>query len=1372
MKKILFSLIFLLAWVATATATSITVSSQQVQNVQTSVTELRIACNHAFISSDNKPIQQSSLANGTFYQSVPVTMSGTTATIATFILDSTTDGRNFVASRYSAAFFDADGNKVATYEPFTNFAVPPVFDTGTTCTWSQIAIYNTAAVPIYADLSTYSRTEVDRKLANIVAGTVLNPMTTVGDMIAGGAGGSATRVVGNITTTRKFLTSLGDGSASAMPTFTGLVIGDITTGLGYTPINKAGDTGIGALTTTQPLTLPGNPTLTNHAANKGYVDSVSGITSLNGSTVKTPTFVNDTNVTISTNVGTGVNTLGWSGTLSVARGGTGLSTMTVGDIIYGTSPTTVATLPIGGANTVLHGGVSAPSYSAVSLTADVTGVLPGPKGGTNSAFFQIAGPTVLRTFTLPDASASVLTDAAVVTGAQGGTGVNNNGKTITLGGNLTTAGAFNTTITVTAGTSITLPTSGTLVSSAVTTLSSLASVGTIGTGVWNGTLIDPTYGGTGVNNAGKNITLGGSFTTSGAFATTLTITGATNVTLPTTGTLVNSAVTSLPSLATVGTITSGTWNGTTISIAKGGTGATTQTTAFNALAPTTTKGDIISMNGTDDVRLAVGTDGQVLTADSAQATGLKWATPLSAAITSITGTSGVAQTGAAITFATGTSGTDVSIAGATNTFTFNFPNASASARGLINTGAQTIGGVKTHANSIIVSAGGTAASSAPIYFQSSSKMTTPENNAFEYDNTDLYMTSSSGTRRKLAYTDSNITGSAGSITGNLTGDVTSVGMATTYNNVVPFAKGGTSTAINTSGATTGMMMRYDSTLNAGAGGIGLSNDASTHTNINASNIASGTLDNSHLSGVELTANKNIANGYAGLSAGSKITASQMQEVLSVTDLTEYSGSSGSGATAIRSTITTPSDNQILTYIGGNWVNSPPSAATSHTLLDGVVDSDTVANAPALGSIIIGNVTPKWTALTIGTNGQFLKVAAGTAAWSGINAATDLAGILGVGNGGTGINTGTAGGLLYFTGASNLASSAVLTQNTVVIGGGSGVAPFASNIGSADQVFRVPSAGGTPAFGALDLSKSGTVGSSILAAGNGGTANSSYTKGDIIVASGATTLTKQGTGTNNYVVTADSSTTNGVVYKHPINNYSSVAFVDEFYNGSASASASDSSAAGVTVATTGAIGVLHWTATGTGATLTILSDDAPNIQYFRAALAAATTSAIGINLGTTAHVANFLGRLDNTAPWDLTWIFRVSNVSGTHALFHIGLSADTVGVTTNNPQGIYLSADLTTDTAFQFVTKGSGGNTKNTSGIALDTNWHRFRVRCNATGTYLFSLDGGVETTVTPAATSAPQTSVGPFMMWDNVSTDATARNIDLDYFGFNINVTR
>lgn len=48
---------------------------------------------------------------------------------------------------------------------------------------------------------------------------------------------------------------------------------------------------------------------------------------------------------------------------------------------------------------------------------------------------------------------------------------------------------------------------------------------------------------------------------------------------------------------------------------------------FDSSAPTTTKGDIIVRNSTTNTRLPVGSDGQVLTADAAQALGVKWAAP-------------------------------------------------------------------------------------------------------------------------------------------------------------------------------------------------------------------------------------------------------------------------------------------------------------------------------------------------------------------------------------------------------------------------------------------------------------------------------------------------------------------------------------------------------------------------------------------------------------------------------------------------------------------------------------------------------------------------------------------------------------------------
>ncbi len=62
--------------------------------------------------------------------------------------------------------------------------------------------------------------------------------------------------------------------------------------------------------------------------------------------------------------------------------------------------------------------------------------------------------------------------------------------------------------------------------------------------------------------------------------------------------------------------------------------------SFDSIAPTTTKGDLIVRNSTTNTRQAVGTDGQVLTADSAQANGIKWATPTASSTLTISNKTG------------------------------------------------------------------------------------------------------------------------------------------------------------------------------------------------------------------------------------------------------------------------------------------------------------------------------------------------------------------------------------------------------------------------------------------------------------------------------------------------------------------------------------------------------------------------------------------------------------------------------------------------------------------------------------------------------------------------------------------------------------
>ena len=71
-----------------------------------------------------------------------------------------------------------------------------------------------------------------------------------------------------------------------------------------------------------------------------------------------------------------------------------------------------------------------------------------------------------------------------------------------------------------------------------------------------------------------------------------------------------------------GKITSG-----TLPITRGGTGQTSASAAFNALAPTTTAGDIIYRNGSGNIRLAIGTAGKFLQVNSG-ATAPEWTNAL------------------------------------------------------------------------------------------------------------------------------------------------------------------------------------------------------------------------------------------------------------------------------------------------------------------------------------------------------------------------------------------------------------------------------------------------------------------------------------------------------------------------------------------------------------------------------------------------------------------------------------------------------------------------------------------------------------------------------------------------------------------------
>lgn len=87
-------------------------------------------------------------------------------------------------------------------------------------------------------------------------------------------------------------------------------------------------------------------------------------------------------------------------------------------------------------------------------------------------------------------------------------------------------------------------------------------------------------------------------------------------------------------------------------------------------------------------------------------------------------------------------------------------------------------------------------------------------------------------------------------------------------------------------------------------------------------------------------------------------------------------------------------------------------------------------------------------------------------------------------------------------AFNFAQNTDYTANTIPYASGATTIGFIG-AGTADQVLRVPGAGGTPAFGAIDLTKSAAV-TGALPIANGGTGATSFTQGQVLFA-GASTI---------------------------------------------------------------------------------------------------------------------------------------------------------------------------------------------------------------------------------------------------------------------------
>lgn len=198
-----------------------------------------------------------------------------------------------------------------------------------------------------------------------------------------------------------------------------------------------------------------------------------------------------------------------------------------------------------GSDTNIGFSISSKGTGAISLQSANTTIPLTILSGTglqHRTSFQMSNTAATRVYIWPEASGTIA-------------------LTSDLTGFVTSVSGTSNRITSTGGTTPVID-----ISAAYVGQSSITTLGTIGTGIWQGTVVGATYGGTGVNNGANTLTLAGTLATSGAFASTFTMTGATNVTFPTSGTLATTA--SASGIINSGLINQLTWyaaSGTTVS---------------------------------------------------------------------------------------------------------------------------------------------------------------------------------------------------------------------------------------------------------------------------------------------------------------------------------------------------------------------------------------------------------------------------------------------------------------------------------------------------------------------------------------------------------------------------------------------------------------------------------------------------------------------------------------------------------------------------------------------------------------------------------------------------------------------------------------
>lgn len=226
-----------------------------------------------------------------------------------------------------------------------------------------------------------------------------------------------------------------------------------------------------------------------------------------------------------------------------------------------------------------------------------------------------------------------------------------------------------------------------------------------------------------------------------------------------------------------------------------------------------------------------------------------------------------------------------------------------------------------------------------------------------------------------------------------------------------------------------------------------------------------------------------------------------------------------------------------------------ASGTSGGIL-GFTGTGTIASSALLGqnALVVGGgagATPTALASTGTTTTLLHGNAAGVPSFSAVSLTADVSGQLGVGNGGTGLASGTSGGILGFTGTGTVASSALLTQNALLLGGGAGATPSAlGSLGTTTTVLH-GNAAGAPSYGAVSLTADV---SGQLTVSNGGTGQSTLTNHGMLIGAGTSAITQLAAPSTGTVLVGSGASADPAFSSQP-NGLTSVG-INDTSNGSA------------------------------------------------------------------------------------------------------------------------------------------------------------------------------------------------------------------------------